>query len=99
MLFRSDELLVVLQAIPSLEEALAIAHTIHGAVHEPLSLPGGELVPSLSIGVTLVQPEEPIDAVVARADQAMYAAKNGGRDRGIAMANASAGAEAPAIIS
>ena len=76
-----------LQAIPSLEAALAIAHTIHGAVHEPLELPGGELVPSVSIGVTLVQREEPIDAAVARADQAMYAAKKSGRDRVVAVAS------------
>ena len=81
-----DELLVVLQSIPSLEAAMVIAHKIHEAAHEPLQLPGGELVPTLSIGVTLIQPEEKIDAVVARADQAMYEAKSGGRDRVIAIA-------------
>ena len=81
-----DELLVVLQAIPSLEAAMAIATKIHHAAHQPLQLPEGELVPTLSIGVTLIHPQEPVDAVVARADQAMYEAKTRGRDRVMAMA-------------
>ncbi len=80
-----DELLVVLQAVPSLQAAVAIATKIHAAAHAPLQLGDGELVPTLSIGVTLIQPEDAIDAVVARADQAMYQAKSGGRDRVIAI--------------
>lgn len=80
-----DELLVVLQSVPSLQAALAIATKIHAAAHAPLQLGDGELVPTLSIGVTLIQPEDAIDAVVARADQAMYQAKSGGRDRVIAI--------------
>jgi predicted signal transduction protein with EAL and GGDEF domain len=34
-----------------------------------------------SVGVTSTDGEEPADAVVARADRALYAAKLGGRDR------------------
>lgn len=79
-----DELLVVLQSVPSLEVALEIAHKMHAAARQPLQLPTGVVVPTLSIGVTLIQPEEAIDAVVARADAAMYEAKQGGRDRVIA---------------
>ena len=81
-----DELLVVLQAMPSLEVAVGIAGKVHTAAREPLQLPNGEVVPTLSIGVTLIQPGEAIDAVVARADQAMYEAKQGGRDRVVAFA-------------
>ena len=80
-----DELLVVLQAVPSLEAALAIASNIHDDAHAPVQMSHGGVVPTLSIGVTLIQPEETIDAVVARADQAMYEAKSGGRDRVIAI--------------
>ncbi|MEB3165867.1 MAG: diguanylate cyclase [Cyanobacteriota bacterium] len=81
-----DELLVVLQAMPSLDVAMAIAHKVHRAAREPLQLPTGEVVPTLSIGVTLVHPDEPLDAVVSRADQAMYRAKQAGRDRVVAFA-------------
>ncbi len=80
-----DELLVVLQAVPSLQAALAIAAKVHTAAHAPLQLEDGEVVPTLSIGVTLIQTGDGIDAVVARADQAMYQAKSGGRDRVIAI--------------
>lgn len=76
-----DELLVVLQAVPTLEAAVAVATKIHAEVCEPLTLPGGELRPTLSIGVTVLQPGDAIDAVVQRADQAMYVAKQQGRDR------------------
>ena len=67
--------------MPSLEAAEAIAEKIHTAVRMPLELPTGEVVPTLSIGVTLIHKGESIDAVVERADQAMYQAKQHGRDR------------------
>lgn len=76
-----DELLVVLQATPSLEAAAAIAGKLHAAAREPLPLASGTLEITLSIGVTLIGPDEPIAVVVARADAAMYQAKQGGRNR------------------
>jgi diguanylate cyclase (GGDEF)-like protein len=82
--FGGDELLVVLEAMPCLEVAVAIAHKIHSAVRAPLPLPTGEVVPTLSIGVTLINPEDATEAVVNRADQAMYEAKQAGRDRVVA---------------
>lgn len=39
---------------------------------------------SVSIGVVLVDPDEDINAALARADRALYEAKNGGRDRVVA---------------
>jgi diguanylate cyclase (GGDEF)-like protein/PAS domain S-box-containing protein len=79
-----DELLVVLQGMASLKAAEGLAAKIHAAVQKPLTLPTGVVVPTLSIGVTLLQPEESVDAVVDRADQAMYAGKLLGRNRVIA---------------
>jgi diguanylate cyclase (GGDEF)-like protein len=76
-----DELLVVLKGIPSLETAETIAAKIHAAARDPLALASGEVVPTLSIGVTLIRDGESIDAVVERADQAMYEAKQHRRDR------------------
>lgn len=84
-----DELLVVLRDMPSLELAEAIAKKVHKAARQPLWLPAGEVLPSLSIGVTLTNRDDSIEAVVARADQAMYDAKHGGRDRVVAMSCAS----------
>jgi diguanylate cyclase (GGDEF)-like protein/PAS domain S-box-containing protein len=79
-----DELLVVLKGMPSLEKAQAIAAKMHAAAKAPLTLASGEVVPTLSIGVTLIREGESVDGVVERADQAMYAAKQLGRDRMIA---------------
>lgn len=76
-----DELIAVLPSMSSLEVAVAMANKVHKVVRTPLQLPTGEVVPTLSIGVTLIQPDEAIDAVVARADAAMYAAKRSGRDQ------------------
>ncbi len=84
-----DELLLVLQDIPSLEVAVAIAKQVLTAARQPLRLADAEVLPTLSIGVTLINPNERIDAVVARADQAMYDAKQRGRDRVVAVASAS----------
>ena len=68
-------------AAPASSPAVAVATKIHDQACEPLTLPGGELRPALSIGVTLLRPGDAIDAVVQRADQAMYEAKQQGRDR------------------
>jgi diguanylate cyclase (GGDEF)-like protein/PAS domain S-box-containing protein len=76
-----DELLVVLNRIPSLAAAEAVAKKIHAAACTPVHLATGEVMPTLSIGVTLIHKGESVDAVVERADQAMYKAKQHGRDR------------------
>lgn len=81
-----DELLVVLNRVPSLEAAETIAEKIHSVASDPLDLPGGEVVPTLSIGVTLLHKGESVDAVLERADMAMYQAKQQGRNRVISFA-------------
>lgn len=86
-----DELLIVLPAIPDLQAAEAIATKIQRNAQEFVALPNGSVSPTLSIGVTLVEPNESVVSVVQRADQAMYAAKQQGRNRVIAFSGASAG--------
>ena len=80
-----DELLVVLNRMPSLEAAEAMAKKLHAAACAPLELTTGEVVPTLSIGVSLIHKGESVDAVVERADQAMYLAKQHGRNRVISL--------------
>ena len=77
-----DELLVALPGMEALEQAVAIAETIRQAASEPVVSNGHETVQAtLSIGVTLARPGESVDGLIARADQAMYQAKQGGRNQ------------------
>ncbi|RVU21677.1 GGDEF domain-containing protein [Methylobacterium oryzihabitans] len=63
--------------------AVAVAERLRVAVAgEPFAIDGGALVVTASLGVSVLAADEArIDAAVARADAALYAAKNGGRDR------------------
>ncbi len=76
-----DELLVVLVGVTDLEEALVRAEALRSAVCQPLPIANTSLEVTASIGVTLFQRGESVDALVARADAAMYRAKQAGRDR------------------
>lgn len=80
-----DELLVVLDGVRNLEDALSIAEKLRQQLSEPVPLPGGEVHISASLGVALAQPEESLDSLMHRADSAMYAAKQQGRDRVVAI--------------
>ncbi len=76
-----DELLVVLHGVQDLDNAVAIAEKLRLSAAEPIPIPGGTIRTSVSIGVTLARPGEKTDALVARADQAMYRAKQQGRNQ------------------
>jgi diguanylate cyclase (GGDEF)-like protein/PAS domain S-box-containing protein len=76
-----DELLVVLHGVRGMEDAVAIAEKLRTAATQPITTPSGPVSTTLSIGVTLKRPEESTDALVARADSAMYRAKQTGRNR------------------
>jgi diguanylate cyclase (GGDEF)-like protein/PAS domain S-box-containing protein len=75
-----DELLVVLHGVQDLANALAIAEKLRAAAAEPIPTPDGPVHATLSIGVTLARPGETTDSIVARADAAMYRAKQSGRN-------------------
>ncbi len=64
------------------EQALALAERIRGQV-AALEFPaaGQTFRVTISIGVALHETGEPLQAVLARADRALYAAKQNGRDR------------------
>jgi len=76
-----DELMVVLQGVRGLSDAVTIAEKLRRAVAEPIVTSAGSLSITLSIGVTMVRPGENPDAIISRADHAMYRAKQTGRNQ------------------
>ena len=84
-----DEFLVVLDGVHDLAEATSIAEKIRVAVAAPDPANHGTPATTMSLGVTLSSPGEPVDAMIARADRAMYEAKQTGRNRVVAYAGPS----------
>ena len=81
-----DELLILLPGVHSIDEASEVAEKIREVASQRVALPGGVgICPRLSIGVTLLRSGETTDELVERADDAMYLAKNAGRDRVVAI--------------
>jgi diguanylate cyclase (GGDEF)-like protein len=76
-----DELLVALHGVRDMNDAVSIAEKLRVAASQPITTPSGSVSTTLSIGVTLAKPDESTDALVARADSAMYRAKQTGRNR------------------
>lgn len=76
-----DEFLLVLADVADLAEAVELGERVRGAVARPISVGGHSVTVTMSIGVALVGDTEPMHALVARADQAMFVAKRTGRDR------------------
>jgi diguanylate cyclase (GGDEF)-like protein len=76
-----EEFAVLLPETP-LAEACAVAERMRAAVAECV-LPGcqGPFQITVSLGVAQLRPDEPFEALMARADQQLYAAKHGGRNR------------------
>ncbi|WFO51851.1 GGDEF domain-containing protein [Aeromonas veronii] len=92
-LLRADDLFVrsggeeFLILLPRIDEAglLQMAEQIRAAVE---ALPADPVAITVSLGTTLVQPEEEINQALARADEWLYRAKRAGRNR---VAHCSAG--------
>ena len=79
-----DEFLVFLQSCTGLEAAIAVAQCVLDSVKQPIHIDGVQLCITLSAGVGLAAPGDDADAVIAKADQALYSAKGTGRDRVVA---------------
>lgn len=85
-LLRADDLFVrsggeeFLILLPRIDEAglLQMAEQIRAAVE---ALPADPVAITVSLGTTLVQPEEEINQALARADEWLYRAKRAGRNR------------------
>jgi diguanylate cyclase (GGDEF)-like protein/PAS domain S-box-containing protein len=76
-----DEVLILLVGVHSLQEAHHVADKIRRSVAQPVEAAGTPITTTLSIGLTLVTPTDTVDSAIARADEAMYQAKQTGRDR------------------
>lgn len=75
-----DEFVVLLTQTRDEESVFAVAQKIREAVSAPFTADGVTLTPTLSIGAALADPGDSPDAVVAKADMALYSAKEQGRD-------------------
>jgi diguanylate cyclase (GGDEF)-like protein len=75
-----DEFLVTLAGLHDLAEAVDVAEKLRSACALPIPTEHGPVSVTVSIGVTLADPVETGDQIVARADRAMYRAKRAGRN-------------------
>lgn len=81
--YGGDEFMMLLPGA-SAKETEEMANRFRKAICENLGLASGECV-TLSIGITAVRQEDTMESFIARADEALYAAKKMGRDRAIAI--------------
>ncbi|WP_254944372.1 diguanylate cyclase [Cyanobium sp. AMD-g] len=80
-----DELMVVLPGLQGLPDALTIAEKLRRLASEAVPIPQGLVHISVSVGVALACAGESPDELIARADTAMYTAKQQGRDQVVAV--------------
>jgi len=79
---QGGEEFVALLRVKDRDELVRIAERVRLIVgSRPMQLSSGPLRVSLSVGCTLVADSEQIDDALRRADSALYAAKQGGRDQ------------------
>ncbi|MEZ5116428.1 MAG: PAS domain S-box protein [Candidatus Nanopelagicales bacterium] len=77
-----DEVLVLLPGVSVSTDATNVAEKLRRAIAEPIPTPdAGPITSTASIGVALAHPGDDVDSLIARADMAMYAAKQRGGNR------------------
>ena len=78
--FGGDEFVILLEDLKEAKHAQRVAEKIVAACRSPLQLEGGEVLATASIGVACGDGASEADALVKRADEALYEAKAAGRD-------------------
>ena len=77
-----DEFVVVLDGVESEDEVVAIGEKLRARVARPIGWGSGETASTtISVGATLVRPDDDAQDALDRADSALYRAKRSGRDR------------------
>ncbi len=77
-----DELVVLLEALDSPAEAVAVADELREVVRRPVMVEGHETATTASVGIAYTtRADESADDLLRHADAALYAAKEFGRDR------------------
>ena len=76
-----DEFLVVIEGLRDAAGATRVAEAIRASVATPFHSADDAIAVSISVGLTLMTPDDDATTLVSRADQAMYLAKNAGRNR------------------
>lgn len=74
-----DEFAAVLESAGSADDLAHLCERIVRTLQQPHRLPAGEVVCTPSLGAALMAPGEALDLLLARADRAMYAAKEAGK--------------------
>lgn len=76
-----DEFGVLIETVEDLDHAVAVAQRVRGSLRHPIRISGADHVPSVSIGVALVEAARSLREVMTLADRGMYEAKRSGKDR------------------
>jgi diguanylate cyclase (GGDEF)-like protein len=71
-----DEFLIICPGVDSALDAARLAERFAGSLATPVRLAGRDYQPRASVGVAWARPGEDADAIIARADEAMYGVKN-----------------------
>ncbi|MCU0300940.1 MAG: diguanylate cyclase [Candidatus Nanopelagicales bacterium] len=79
--FGGDEFVALLTAVRAPADAAVVADQLHRCVTRPIGVAGREVHVTLSIGLTLVRPDDLAEAALKRADLSMYRAKAAGGGR------------------
>jgi diguanylate cyclase (GGDEF)-like protein len=75
-----DEFVILLDGIKNLENAKLVAQRVHDALKEPFDLEGQQVIATMSIGITMDDPEvTDADTYMLNADTALYEAKRRGK--------------------
>ena len=70
-----DEFVMICRGLSRPQDALAVATRLQKALAHTVAVPGGSVEVSASVGVTMVVPGATLQALLKRADEAMYRSK------------------------
>ncbi|HEY2805685.1 MAG TPA: EAL domain-containing protein [Gemmatimonadales bacterium] len=76
-----DEFAVLLEGVPTLEDAMLVIERITDSLRPPIELQGREVTIGASLGLAHARGEENVDELLRNADVAMYRAKDEGKGR------------------